>query len=297
MTLKCKISTLQYPEYKSAERRVDKTISQWKKGIAEQQSRSGDCRSSPCPAETCVHLNSQPLSYLSSSVSAILNPLYPAWIAGMEFPNALIYLFVYLFAVTSKSGRKSEGAVDQSLLDTVQISWIVQAYFIVTCSQIHPWKSCGVWISSSWFGFHSCFWKFWAAASLDQLSKWGQRFSLPKSLKELRSQCDLCWCCCCLREDFEVWSQHYVPNSSGGLWLRQILLQQSRQNVMRQLDSCGNVHVLKAKKKKAGWPPEPTGAILCPAKHKSNTYIVAFLVNFSQPAWNMWLFGMWGKAA
>lgn len=65
--------------------------------------------------------------------------------------------------------------------------------------------------------------------------------------------------------------------------MRQILLQQSRQNVMRQLDSCGNVHVLKAEEK-AGWPPEPTGAILCLAKHKSNTYIVAFLINFSQPA-------------
>lgn len=39
-TLKCKVTALQYPEYKSEERRVDKTISQWKKGIAEQQGKS-----------------------------------------------------------------------------------------------------------------------------------------------------------------------------------------------------------------------------------------------------------------
>lgn len=40
----------------------------------------------------------------------------------IKFPGAFIHSLVYFFAVTSKSGRKFEGAVDQSLLDTIEIS-------------------------------------------------------------------------------------------------------------------------------------------------------------------------------
>lgn len=81
LTLRCKVFTLQCPEYKSAERKVDKTTSQWKEAFlllnyrANQETAEAE---SPGPAETCVHLKSQQLSYFSSTVSATLKPLYPA---------------------------------------------------------------------------------------------------------------------------------------------------------------------------------------------------------------------------
>lgn len=160
LTLRCKVSTFQYPEYKSAEMGVYKTIFQWKERITEQQSKSWDCRSRVLVQLklVCTWIHNLWVTPLVLSVPLWTPiPCLNCWDGISKCP----YLFVYyLFAVTSKSGRKSEGAVGQSLLDTIQISWIVQAYFIVTCSKIHPWKSCGVGISSSWFGFHSCSWKF-----------------------------------------------------------------------------------------------------------------------------------------
>lgn len=122
--------------------------------------------------------------------------------------------------------------------------------------------------------------------------------SLPKSLKKLRSQCDLC-CCCCLRKDFEVWSQHCAPNSSWGLWLwgKSFCSRAGRM----WWDSLGfmwqRARIERQQRKKQAGQQNPQEATLCPTKHKSNSYIVAILINFSQPAWNMWPFGMWGKAA
>lgn len=70
-----------YPEYRLAERRIDKTISQWKEEFhllnyrANEESVEAE---SPSPAETDMHLKSQQLNYFSSTVSATLKPLYPA---------------------------------------------------------------------------------------------------------------------------------------------------------------------------------------------------------------------------
>lgn len=223
-TLKCKVTALQYPEYKSEERRVDKTISQWKKGIAEQQGKSETVEAESLSSWNLCALEvttpELPLWYCQCHSQPSI-PCLNCWDWISRCPYLFVCLFTYLFAVTSKSGRKSEGAVDHSLLDVIEISWssVVQAYFIVTCSKIHPWKNwcfkLGISVPIGLVFIPA----FGSSGQLPALTSWaneGRGHLLTQESEEAQEPHVIS---AGLRKDFEVWSQHYAPNSSGGLWL------------------------------------------------------------------------------
>lgn len=243
----------------------------------------------------CTRSHNSWVTSLELSVP-LLTPYNLPELLGLNFQMPL---FVCLFAVTFKSGSRFEGAVDQFLLEIIEISWSSMAYFVVTYNKIHPWRNRGVW---SWVHqFKLVLFPFLPFEVLGRCKPWPAQevragvISLTKRLKKLRS---LVWSLLMLlfrilrcgvnimlpiAQEMSDWGKSFCSRA-GKMWWDNLGFMWQHARVERQQGT------------KQADQQNPQDAILCPTKHKFNTYIAASLPNFSHVAWNMWLFGIWGKA-